>query len=102
MAEYIDKEVAIHEINQITAVHYGSMWDYAVHVYAGACLRDCKEAIDGIPAADVAPVVHGRWDENGYCTNCGKHAPFWPVSSCYYESPYCQNCGAKMDEEAKE
>lgn len=46
----------------------------------------------------LQPVVHGRWDENGYCTNCGKHAPFWPVSLCYYDSPYCQNCGAKMDE----
>ena len=50
-----------------------------------------------MPAADVAPVVHGQWDKNGNCTNCGKHAPFWSVSSCYYKSPYCQSCGAKMD-----
>ena len=61
MAEYIDREAAICEIKQITAIHYGSMWDYAVHCYAGACLRDCKEAICGIPAADVAPVMHGKW-----------------------------------------
>lgn len=62
-------------------------------------IESVLEYAENLPVADVAPVVHGRWDENGYCTNCGKHAPFWPVSSCYYESPYCQNCGAKMDEE---
>ena len=46
---------------------------------------------------DSVPVVHGKWDKNGNCTNCGKHAPFWSMSSCYYKSPYCQNCGAMMD-----
>jgi hypothetical protein len=63
------------------------------YLQAAKVLREVSDA----PAADVAPVVHGRWDENGYCTNCGKHAPFWSVSSCYYKSPYCQSCGAKMD-----
>lgn len=55
-------------------------------------------AIDYIPAADVAPVVHGRWipckyatSENEDCSNCGY--------STYYgnEYDYCPNCGAKMD-----
>lgn len=53
--------------------------------------------IAGMPAADVAPVVHGRWDENGNCTNCGKHAPYWAMASTYYTSHYCPNCGARMD-----
>ena len=57
----------------------------------------CTQEINSIPTADVAPVVHGKWDKNGNCTNCGKHAPFWSMSSCYYKSPYCQSCGAKMD-----
>lgn len=60
-------------------------------------IESVLEYAENLPAADVALVVHGRWDENGYCTNCGKHAPFWSVSSCYYKSPYCQSCGAKMD-----
>ena len=51
-----------------------------------------------MPAADVAPVRHARWDENGRCSNCGGHAPFWCMASTYYKSPWCQECGAKMME----
>lgn len=52
----------------------------------------------GIPAADVAPVRHGRWKviegmiENAICSNCERHF------QSYYEAyHYCPNCGAKMD-----
>ena len=56
-----------------------------------------EAAIRKIQAADVAPVRHARWDENGRCSNCGGHAPFWCMASTYYKSPWCQECGAKMD-----
>lgn len=57
------------------------------------------EAIRGISAADVAPVVHARplliFDDpfSGRrfttCSNCnGKIGP---------KDPYCKHCGAKMD-----
>jgi hypothetical protein len=57
------------------------------------------EAINAIPAADVAPVVHARWvsfldgdhimPERYYrCSRCGR------VES--RRQPYC-HCGAKMD-----
>lgn len=52
----------------------------------------------GIPAADVAPVRHGRWKviegmiENAICSNCERHF------QSYYEAyHYCPNCVAKMD-----
>ena len=51
-----------------------------------------------MPAADVAPVVHGRWMitegriENAVCSNCGRH-----FQSYYEEYHYCPRCGAKMD-----
>ena len=61
------------------------------------------------PAADVAPVVHGRWNiMDGYkmrrpcsvggykmrraCSVCG-----WDVSEYGKFYRYCPNCGAKMD-----
>ena len=55
--------------------------------------------IDDAPAADVAPVVHGRWNviegrrlDNAICSNCGRRF------QAYYESySFCPNCGAKMD-----
>lgn len=37
----------------------------------------------------------GRWIK-GKCSNCGAHAPFWPMASTYYESDYCPNCGSEM------
>ena len=99
MAEYVKRDDALCALEQINPVDFGAMWDYDAHHYAGECLRDCKEAIDSIPAADVAPVVHGRWisflggdhimPERYYrCSRCGR------VES--RRQPYC-HCGAKMD-----
>ena len=68
--------------------------EYSLGLYDG-CEYDTK-LIDEIPAADVAPVVHGRWimhdDEFGLTCEC---------SVCHIETMgdgnYCPNCGAKMD-----
>lgn len=87
MAEYIRRDVAIRKIEQINH-------------YAGECLRDCKEAINSIPAADVAPVVHARWIT---CNDKGIISMTHPYmcSRCWRvemeKEPY-YNCGAKMDE----
>ena len=49
------------------------------------------------PAADVAPVVHGQWGDNGIpgsmlsgCSICG----FTCGASSFF---YCPSCGARMD-----
>ena len=52
--------------------------------------------IDDAPAADVAPVVHGRWihyPDCGVtkCSHCG-----WSIEECW-ESKRCPECGTKMD-----
>lgn len=48
--------------------------------------------IDEAPAADVAPVMHGRWiSHKGYCECNLCHNLF----GSYFN--YCPNCGAKMD-----
>lgn len=62
------------------------------------------EAIKAAPAADVAPVVHGRWiaDGDGYhwTYNCSICA--WKDGYPFNERHnYCPNCGAKMDGGAK-
>lgn len=85
MAEYIERSVAIAKFTALEVTE------------PNATMADAKRVLEDIPAADVAPVVHGRWDETGYCVNCGRHAPFWSISFCCYKSKYCPNCGAKMD-----
>ena len=58
---------------------------------------DIKD-VDAIPAADVAPVRHGRWVQ---LPLNGTH--IWRCSKCEtIGSPqwsYCPKCGARMNEE---
>nr|DAJ47662.1 MAG TPA: zinc-ribbon domain protein [Caudoviricetes sp.] len=63
------------------------------------------ERIEDFPAADVAPVKHGRWirphwKNNNYCCDCSEcggeamHRDYrWDKNGVY---PICPNCGAKM------
>jgi hypothetical protein len=62
--------------------------------------------IDDAPAADVAPVVHGRWIHSRY-KDCSEQFELVKCSQCNHEAyamafyvrggNYCPNCGAKMD-----
>lgn len=65
-----------------------------------------KAAIEHIPAADVAPVVHGRWIHSRYedccdqfelvkCSQCNHEA--YAIAFYVRDGNYCPNCGAKMD-----
>ena len=86
MTEYIERESAIEAImSEPPDAHY-PQW------YA--------EKIKSIPAADVVPVRHGRWDDGDpYCPICrkdkfrGLDADIWSD----WKPDYCPNCGAKMD-----
>ena len=56
---------------------------------------------DSVLAADVAPVVHGRWVYHNFdtiCSECRKSAIFdeWEQQA---ETEFCPHCGAKMDKE---
>jgi hypothetical protein len=97
MAEYIEREAAC---SLMPDDYYG--W------------RD-KQFLKSVPAADVAPVRHGKWvwDEDGIdwgigswrCSECHTRPETWwqgKRSTPYNKSGhyYCPNCGAKMDGEA--
>ena len=88
MAEYIERENAIAWF--MPYAHTGESID------ADVVISDIK----GMKAADVAPVVHGRWEivvgSNGkeymVCTRCRVSQDLTGVFT------YCPNCGAKMME----
>lgn len=98
MAEYIDREAAVKAVK-----------DYAHMVIdKGRKSLDTVDdtlnivaRIEKIPAADVAPVAHGRWIEKTVpegcryfeCSNCGAHENRHTAIKGYY----CWRCGAKMD-----
>lgn len=93
MNGYISKERA--EICVMSAIE-GSEGEDVLRA-----LDDVRLAISSEPAADVAPVVHGRWEvvynsvgkQEGQCTHCGKNSGILIT-----KKSYCPNCGAKMDE----
>jgi len=82
MADYIERE-ALYE----KAYWHGETPDVENPYSEGVEAVDVSD-IDNIPAADVAPVVHGRWVDVT-CTNCGQVD--------FSKPNYCPNCGAKMD-----
>ena len=103
MAEYITKEAAIE------AFEWGDadvIEDYGDGCDFGFSRGAIKSVINSIPAADVVPVVHGRWDDSGRytfpgggtavrCTECGCALT---VSEYHLNNwNYCPVCGAKMD-----
>lgn len=82
MAEYIGRVDAIKAVNEQNAF-----------TMTRAALID---VLNAIPAADVAPVVHGRWihyPDCGVtkCSHCG-----WSIEECW-ESKRFPECGTKMD-----
>lgn len=92
MAEYIERETAIEAIiSEPTDAHYPSWY---------------TEKIMQIPAADVAPVVHGKWLE-WYPGDCALimtgEEMLYQCSNCWAKYPdvegcrYCHNCGKIMD-----
>ena len=102
MAEYIERESAMllpelpkeyrnYQTNNLDDAYEQGWYD------ALCCLEH-------IPAADVAPVRHGRWVDN-HCTACGmmpmgdemwnNHGFEPPLFERFMD--YCPGCGARMD-----
>ena len=92
MAEYIEREATVKLLRSLGSRDYRRE------------KGTIQEAIKMVsfseytPAADVAPVRHGRWIWHN------KWEPFefkYECSICHdgsdLESKYCQNCGARMD-----
>ena len=85
MDEYIKRETAVRMVMAAKWVD-GSDGAMAMEIVASA------------PAADVAPVVHGRWIydkkvQRPYCSVCKGY--FYGATNSHMS--YCPNCGTKMD-----
>ena len=103
MAEYIEREALMRRIKEIHCAECDSYHG----VRCRACwVDDTLDYIDSEPAADVAPVRHGRWIDKGeyaVCTECGGRSgtQYDGVEPIPLTTQFCPNCGAKMDEVEK-
>lgn len=91
MAEYIDLEEAVKKIRECGVLGAGYSDEEREN--------NVVDMLECLPAADVAPVVHGRWEEADdgdgvVCSICRED-----FCTIYLETErfnYCPNCGAMM------
>lgn len=86
---YIEREALINEIN---LQKKSSKTSFPKRSFV---VGDVLTCIYTAPAADVAPVVHGKWERSIYAEDfyrCSECSSVWPRTS-----KFCPNCGAKMD-----
>lgn len=107
MAEYIKREAAVKAFNNFDAGRADSP------PFTLLTPEEFAEYLYELPAADVAPVVHGRWISWEKAGNCVPSPDRHECSVCHdaaqvlvngFEllSDYCPNCGAKMDGDRKD
>lgn len=110
MSDYISRKAAVK-----IAQKYGLANGSALGRHTG--LADCIAIeIEGLPAADVEPVRHGRWEGYSHSCYCGIDKDGEPVfrdGVVYYcfnpkcrrktviKENYCPSCGSKMDLEGE-
>ena len=103
MAEYIKREAAIAYIREQSEECQKAFEELGGEsaIYADA-YNDLAEDFYTIPAADVAPVVHGRWIEDHDYLKCPQCSVMVKCDFAFFDIGnwnYCPNCGAKMDGE---
>ena len=93
MKEYIERKAVLNAMSKAQSDRTWSMDDSDV-------MEQMFDNVETVPAADVAPVVHGEWEVYTEYCNFGLYQVGWRCSLCgrteNYKQPYC-NCGAKMD-----
>lgn len=92
MPEYIEREALIENLKRFAPEHFGELTEMLI----------MKQ-----PAADVAPVVHGEWEDKQnpqwkaydirHCGVCGWNIPKSKLRIKDLHWNYCPMCGAKMD-----
>lgn len=105
MAEHIDREAAIVIIEEkqkelCPVGRYGRGYVYGSDREKYDAWDEIIDALENIPSADVALVVHERWvhldGDEWCCSVCG----FVITTEGSWDKPtkkYCEDCGAKMD-----
>lgn len=90
MPDYIDREKALQRFEEIKKS--------SISLKDSVYLDGVMAILEALPAADVAPVVRGKWEPgNPICPICGNNkfkgldADVWAD----WMPPFCPNCGAR-------
>lgn len=84
-------------ISRKAAIQSTSVWNGDVGTEAWI-----RDALEKLPAADVRPVVRGRWEWT--VDDDDRLGEYWKCNLCgersYIGYNFCPNCGADMREES--
>lgn len=98
MAEYIEREALLKVLRGSAVAKYPA--SFAMGLFAAA------DEVSKLPAADVVPVVRGRWEVHPKDTHASlKHLEKLRCTHCWHffyhdcgdSKNYCPNCGCHMD-----
>ena len=108
MDEYIERETIIERLKKNLAASKPGSWEEL-------CYHDAINSVNGIPAADVAPVLHGRWENvketemyvpdmkltitktAETCSECKARIGFVGAKQYLFDT-LCPSCGARMND----
>lgn len=113
MTEYTERQKAIDLFYRVDPENDGSDGCTVVYKVGNYSSDEIEAMLSDLPAADVAPVRHGKWivtkefndvldmDVEKYtCSACGEYR--LTASGLSQATDFCPNCGAKMDKEDTE
>lgn len=102
MPEYIELKEAIDLFYSIDSENDGSDGGTVALTSDDYTSEEIEEMLSLLPAADVAPVVHGKWMRYSrtlwhYCSVCLEDALMSKSTGTEVLSSFCPHCGAKID-----
>lgn len=91
--EYIERDKAIDYLMEIIDRPNHPEWVWRDEICG---------SLNTIPAANVRPVVRGRWikyaPHNSDMMTCSECEKYWILEGDQYDYHFCPNCGAIMEE----
>lgn len=104
MDDYISRQAAFDAFNKLDYDICANETFDNLRGYYGFSEETVNQTINSIPAADVRPVVRGKWIryrnfKSHYCSECMKDAPIDFDTQTELLSRFCPYCGAMMMEE---
>jgi len=112
MDDYISREAGFEilqsRLDSISQMSYLNMDWHELDIMRNA-IKDAINDIGEVPAANVQPIRHGRWEyykNNGIfdthkCTLCGEKYEMYMDIEPTTIYKYCPNCGARMNSDAE-
>lgn len=107
MAEYIERYKILGYMDLVVIHARGVAGNDSILKKVTDIVENMRDLVAEAPAADVVPVVHGRWEiktddydcEYAKCSACGEEFYDANEDTIDITFNYCPNCGARMDGE---